>query len=72
MMFLLQVPRLNIVLTDQNLSLQAEPNLLDQVLINFLVNAMEAVKDCPDPEITLSSSIGLSLCKQILMLHRDT
>ncbi|WP_162054223.1 sensor histidine kinase [Pontibacter pamirensis] len=103
--------RLNIVLTDQNISLQADPNLLDQVLINLLVNAMEAVKDVPEPEITLSSSIdsdgrivikvidngagmsrevqekifipffstkkqgsgiGLSLCKQIVMLHRGT
>jgi signal transduction histidine kinase len=103
--------KLNIALTDQNISLRADPNLLDQVLINLLVNAMEAVKDSPEPEITLSahissngkvvikvidngagmskevqekifipffstkkqgSGIGLSLCKQIVMLHRGT
>ncbi|GAA4424860.1 sensor histidine kinase [Pontibacter saemangeumensis] len=98
-------------LSDPNLSLQADPNLLDQVMINLLVNAMDAVKDTPEPEITLTSSIGtdgrvvikvmdngagmpravqekifipffstkkqgsgigLSLCKQIVMLHRGT
>jgi signal transduction histidine kinase len=103
--------KLHIALTDQNISLRADPNLLDQVLINLLVNAMEAVKDSPEPEITLSShissngkvvikvvdngagmsgevqekifipffstkkqgsGIGLSLCKQIVMLHRGT
>ena len=96
---------------DQNLSLQADPDLLDQALINLLVNAIEAVKESPAPAISLSASratdgkvmlrvadngkgmskevqekifipffstrkkgsgIGLSLCKQIVMLHRGT
>ncbi|WP_205500874.1 sensor histidine kinase [Rufibacter psychrotolerans] len=96
---------------DPDLSLQADANLLDQVLINLLVNAMDAVKDRPAPKITLSayqapdgklvikvtdngqgmpeevqekifipffstkkqgSGIGLSLCKQIVLLHRGT
>lgn len=103
--------QLHIELPDQQVSLQADPNLLDQVLINLLVNAIEAVKDTPEPEVTLSahigrdgrivlkvadngagmsrevqekifipffstkkqgSGIGLSLCKQIVMLHRGT
>ena len=103
--------RFHISLSDQDISLQADPNLLDQVLINLLLNAIEAVKDTPDAEITLScykdtegrlvlkvadngagmtgevqekifipffstrkqgSGIGLSLCKQIVMLHRGT
>lgn len=103
--------KLHITLSEQNISLQADPNLLDQVMINLLVNAMEAVKDGPEPQITLSSQIGtdgrvvikvidngagmskevqekifipffstkkqgsgigLSLCKQIVMLHRGT
>ena len=103
--------RLHVVVKDPKLSLQADPNLLDQVLINLLVNATEAVKESPAPEITLSayqdldkktvikvadngagmskevqekvfipffstkkqgSGIGLSLCKQIVMLHRGT
>jgi signal transduction histidine kinase len=82
---------------------------MEQVLINLLVNAIEAVKDKSDPRIVLSayqqpgskiiikvadngmgmtpavmenifipffstkktgSGIGLSLCKQIMMLHK--
>ncbi|WP_210464787.1 sensor histidine kinase [Rufibacter roseolus] len=103
--------QLNLLLQDENLTLEADPNLLDQVLINLLVNAVDAVKDQPAPEITLSayassegkvvlkisdngsgmskqvqekifipffsskkngSGIGLSLCKQIIMLHKGT
>ncbi|MBC3539867.1 sensor histidine kinase [Rufibacter sediminis] len=103
--------KLNLILQDPNLTLEADPNLLDQVLINLLVNAMDAVKESPAPEITLSayaasegkvvikisdngtgmskevqekifipffsskkngSGIGLSLCKQIIMLHKGT
>lgn len=103
--------KLEIKLTEADLSLQADSNLLDQVLINLLVNAIEATKDRPDPRIVLSayissdkkivikvadngsgmsaeiqekifipffstkkqgSGIGLSLCKQIIMLHRGT
>lgn len=103
--------KLEIKLNEADLSLQADTNLLDQVLINLLVNAIEAVRDRPEPKITLSafiasdkkivikvadngsgmsaevqekifipffstkkqgSGIGLSLCKQIVMLHRGT
>jgi two-component system nitrogen regulation sensor histidine kinase NtrY len=97
------------ILKDTDLALDADTNLLEQVLINLVVNAIEAVKDKPDPRIILSSylasnrktvikvadngngipaevldkifipffstkkngsGIGLSLCKQIMMLHR--
>jgi signal transduction histidine kinase len=100
---------LDVILKDPDLNIEADPNLLEQVLINLLVNAMEAVKDRPDARITLSASaisgnkvvlkisdngmgmtpeildkifipffstkksgsgIGLSLCKQIMMLHK--
>lgn len=100
---------LEIILKDPDLSIQADPNLIEQVLINLLVNAMEAVKDRSNARITLSASpisgnkvvlkvgdngvgmppevldkifipffstkksgsgIGLSLCKQIMMLHK--
>lgn len=103
--------QLDINIKEQDISLQADPNLLDQALINLLVNAIEALKEQPDPLITLSASvaaddkivvkvadngkgmteavqekifipffstrkqgsgIGLSLCKQIVMLHRGT
>lgn len=102
---------LNIILKNPDLTLQADPSLLEQVLINLVVNAIEAVKEKPNPEITLAASqslnkkitikvidngsgiaeelldkifipffstkkngsgIGLSLCKQIIMLHRGT
>jgi two-component system, NtrC family, nitrogen regulation sensor histidine kinase NtrY len=100
---------LETIIKDMDLSLQADVNLLEQVLINLLVNAMEAVKEKTDPRIVLSSymntagktvikiadngsgmpeelmekifipffstkksgsGIGLSLCKQIMMLHK--
>jgi two-component system nitrogen regulation sensor histidine kinase NtrY len=94
---------------DQKLQLEADSNLIEQVLINLLVNAIEAVRDVSDPRIIISASlgnhnkviikvadngsgmapelldkifvpffstkksgsgIGLSLCKQIMLLHR--
>jgi two-component system, NtrC family, nitrogen regulation sensor histidine kinase NtrY len=100
---------LEIILKDPDLQLEADTNLVEQVLINLIVNAMEAVKDREEPRIILSayltgnrrtvikvtdngigmpdevvdkifipffstkkngSGIGLSLCKQIMMLHR--
>jgi two-component system nitrogen regulation sensor histidine kinase NtrY len=100
---------LDILLIDPDLSLEADTNLIEQVLINLVVNAIEAVKDREAPLITLSanagsnsraiikvadnglgmspevmenifipffstkkngSGIGLSLCKQILLLHK--
>ncbi|MGN6419484.1 MAG: sensor histidine kinase [Pseudobacter sp.] len=100
---------LEIILKDPDLMLDADTNLVEQVLINLVVNAMEAVKDQREPHIILSaylasnrktvirvsdngtgmseevlekifipffstkksgSGIGLSLCKQIMMLHR--
>jgi two-component system nitrogen regulation sensor histidine kinase NtrY len=100
---------LEIILKDPDLHVQADPDLVEQVLINLLVNAMDAVKDRPGARIVLSayamsgnkvvlkvadngqgmspevldkifipffstkksgSGIGLSLCKQIMMLHK--
>lgn len=98
-----------IVLKDPNLQMNADPSLLEQVLINLVVNAIEAVKGKKGAKIVLSaeqihnqkillkvadngqgmpeevvdkifipffstkkngSGIGLSLCKQIVLLHR--
>jgi len=100
---------LEIFLKDPGMILEADTSLVEQVLINLLVNAIEAVKEQPHPKITLSSlqgagkktllkisdngsgmpeevmdkifipffstkkngsGIGLSLCKQIMMLHK--
>jgi two-component system nitrogen regulation sensor histidine kinase NtrY len=38
---------LEIILRDPALAIEADINLIDQVMINLLVNAIEAVKDKP-------------------------
>jgi two-component system nitrogen regulation sensor histidine kinase NtrY len=103
---------LDIILQNPDLSYELDPTLIEQVLINLLVNAIEAVKDKPNPRIQLSgfstvgspkinikvadngcgippalmdrifipffstrkngSGIGLSLCQQILLLHKGS
>lgn len=102
---------LEIILRNPDLQMQADVSLLEQVFINLIVNALEAVKERPQPRIVLSadqsldkkiilkvadngsgmseevmekifipffstkktgSGIGLSLCKQIVMLHKGT
>jgi two-component system, NtrC family, nitrogen regulation sensor histidine kinase NtrY len=101
---------LEIILKDPGLMLAADTNLTEQVLINLLVNAIEAVKDTEEPRIQLAatttagrvqikiadngagipqelvekifipffstkksgSGIGLSLCKQIMLLHKGS
>jgi signal transduction histidine kinase len=99
---------LEIILRETDLAFEADPSLIEQVLINLIVNAIEAVKEQEYPRIVLSaeasgkkvvlrvadngvgmpeelldkifipffstkksgSGIGLSLCKQIVMLHK--
>jgi signal transduction histidine kinase len=100
---------LETILKDTDLFVEADINLLEQVLINLVVNAIEAVKDKTGPRIVLTgyiahnrktvikvadngngmpaelldkifipffstkksgSGIGLSLSKQIMMLHK--
>jgi signal transduction histidine kinase len=100
---------MDIVLKDPGLEVEIDPSLIEQVLINLVVNAKEALKDQPEARIALSgmvsakgrilikvsdngtgipedilenifipffstkktgSGIGLSLCKQIMMLHK--
>lgn len=102
---------LDIIIRDLVLAVDIDINLIEQVLINLVVNAIEAVKDADQPQITLSaeaqpnakivlkvsdngtgmppelidkifipffstrktgSGIGLSLCKQIMLLHKGT
>ncbi len=101
---------LNVLLKDTQVSVDADINLVEQVLINLITNAMDAVKEKEMAHINLSayadgdktiikvsdngagispeiaeqifipffstkksgSGIGLSLCKQIMMLHRGT
>ncbi len=102
---------LDIILKDPDISLEIDSNLVEQVLINLLINAIEAVKQNEAPVIALSSylapgnkiiikvadngagmseeiidkifipffstrktgsGIGLSLCKQIMLLHKGS
>lgn len=99
-----------VILKDPHLTITVDVNLIEQVLINLVVNAMEAVKEKENPKIHLSaafennktlikvadngngisaelldkifipffstkksgSGIGLSLCKQIMLLHKGS
>ncbi len=100
---------LEIILRDPTLAIEADLNLIEQVMINLMVNAVEAIKERENPRLTLSaeiqsnnktlvkvtdnglgmppelldkifipffstrkagSGIGLSLCKQIMLLHK--
>ncbi len=98
----------DVILKETKLSIELDVNLIEQVLINLLTNAIDAVKDKERAKIILSayqeqnkvvikitdngigiapelldkifipffstkksgSGIGLSLCKQIMLLHK--
>lgn len=99
---------LDVILKNPSLELNIDVNLIEQVLINLLLNAIEAVKDQPEPYICLQaeqvngrnqvkvsdngvgmtgdileniftpffttrktgSGVGLTLSKQIMLLHK--
>ena len=44
----------------QDMKILADPDLVDQVLINLLLNAIDAVKDVENPQITIVASINLN------------
>src|ERR1700744_3426084 len=48
---------LEIILRDPALFVEADLNLIEQVLINLVVNAIEAVKDRENPRLTLSAEV---------------
>ncbi|MDR1153790.1 MAG: sensor histidine kinase [Bacteroidales bacterium] len=99
---------LEVILKDPLMDIEADTSLIEQVLINLILNSIEAVKEKPEPHMILSAAlnvnkrpvirvtdngagipdevmdkifipffstrkngngIGLSLCKQIMMLH---
>jgi len=43
-----------------DLMITADPDLIDQVTINLLLNAIDAVKDRPDPQISMIASQNLN------------
>ncbi len=49
---------LDIILRDTQLQLELDISLIEQVLINLLLNAMEAVKEVPHPYISLSAAVN--------------
>ncbi|MFD1768423.1 sensor histidine kinase [Sphingobacterium suaedae] len=59
---------LDIILKDTRLVLQADVNLVEQALINLLLNAIEAVKESPEPYISIA---GLSRDGQVLIKVQD-
>jgi nitrogen fixation/metabolism regulation signal transduction histidine kinase len=100
-----------IILKEPLLSIEIDAGLIEQVLINLILNAIDAVKTKPDPKIVLSAytdndnkiiikladngsgmsddvldkifipffstkkngnGIGLSLCKQIMLVHKGS
>lgn len=44
----------------KDLKILADPDLIDQVLINLLLNAIDAVKDAEKPQITIVASVNLN------------
>ncbi len=102
---------LTVILKDPLLSVEIDAGLIEQVLINLILNSIDAVKANPNPKIVLSAytdndnkilikvadngsgmtedvleqifipffstkkngnGIGLSLCKQIMMVHKGS
>src|ERR1700761_8290685 len=47
---------MDIMLSDTDLELELDTNLIEQGVINLVVNAIDAVKERPEPLITLSAS----------------
>lgn len=100
--------QLEVILKDPLLKVNVDSALIEQVLINLLLNAMDAVRDAAQPKLRISAEainqkvsikiadngsgipeelmdkifipffstkktgngIGLSLCKQVMMLHK--
>jgi len=49
--------RLQVHIDPENLNIMADPDLMEQVLINLLVNALQALHGTQDPQITLSAEV---------------
>jgi len=50
----------NIKILPQDLKVLADPDLIDQVLINLLLNAIDAVGEIKNPKISITASINLN------------
>lgn len=52
--------RCKVKIYPQDLKVLADPDLIDQVVINLLLNAIDAVRDMDDPQITIVASVNLN------------
>lgn len=50
---------LEIILKDPSIQIEIDPNLVEQVLINLIVNAIEAVKERREPKIVLTAELDI-------------
>ena len=48
----------DVIIPDTNLTVFADPTLMEQVLINLLTNAMDALRNQPDPALALSANVN--------------
>jgi signal transduction histidine kinase len=59
-----KIEQLNIKCTTrispQDLKILADPDLIDQVLINLILNAIDAVAEVDKPQITIVASVNLN------------
>lgn len=49
---------LDVIVPNTDLTIFADPTLIEQVLINLLTNAMDALRDQPDPALALSAAVN--------------
>jgi len=52
--------QIKIKMFPQDLKILADPDLIDQVVINLLLNAVDAIKEVPEPQITIVASTNLN------------
>ena len=52
--------QIKIKIFPQELKILADPDLIDQVVINLLLNAVDAIKEAPEPQITIVASTNLN------------
>ncbi len=52
--------QIKIKIYPKELKILADPDLIDQVVINLLLNAVDAIKDVPEPQITIVASTNLN------------
>lgn len=51
---------INVKMFPKDLKILADPDLMDQVIINLLLNAIDAIKDMREPQVTIVASTNLN------------